>query len=114
MSRRLVTFLFGTVAAFLVTIPVLAKTNSNNTIKATIDLDSSAKLGSKTLTPGEYRVIAEGNQVKFERDGSVVASAPCTMKPLSKKADETAYVLDKGRLIEIQVSGKTEAIDLPS
>ncbi len=114
MSRRLVTFLLATIAGFIVTIPVLAKTNSINTIKAVIDLDSNAKLGSKTLAPGEYRVIAKGNEVKFERDGSVVASVPCTMKELSKKADETAYILDKGRIIEIQVSGKTEAIELAS
>jgi hypothetical protein len=114
MSRRLL-LLFATTAVFaLMAIPSWAKNNSNGSLSATIDLNSKAALNNTTLVPGEYRVVVEGNQAKFEKDGKVVAEVPCTLKTLSTKATQTEFVVDHDRLTEIKVSGKTEAIEFSS
>lgn len=92
--------------------PVWAKPNSNATIMATIDFDSTTKLGSTSLTAGQYDVVAEGNQAKFEREDKIVAVVPCVLKELSSKARHTEFLIDHDQLTEIQVSGKTQAIEL--
>jgi hypothetical protein len=114
MSRRLFSFFFAIVVLTAVTFPVWAKTDSNASIKTTITLYSKVTLGSTSLAPGHYDVTVEGNQAKFEQGGKVVAQVPCTLKTLASKAPQTQFLADQGRMTEIQVSGKTEAIDFPA
>ena len=116
MSRRPLQLFFAIMAVSAMSIPLWAKPkpSSSETIKATIEVSSSTALGSMTLAPGEYHVTATGNQVKFERDGKIVAEVPCTMKDLSSKAQQTEISVDHDRLTEIQVSGKTKAIEFGS
>ena len=114
MSRRMFSFFFAIVVLAAMTSPVWAKTDSNATIKATITLYSKLTLGSTSLAPGEYNVTVEGNQAKFEQKGKVVAQVPCTLKTLASKAAQTEFLADQGRMTEIQVSGRTEAVDFPA
>jgi hypothetical protein len=111
MTRRLFTVFLAIIALAVMTLPALAKPNSNATIKATFDILSTMKVGSTTLAPGHYDVVVEGNQAKFERGGKTVAEVPCTLKNQSTKAQHTQLTGDNGQLSEIQVSGKTQAIE---
>jgi hypothetical protein len=111
MTRRVFSF-FAVVAALAVmTLPALAKANSNATIMATFDVTSATKLGSTTLAPGHYVVEVEGNQAKFRKDGKTVAEVPCTVKELSSKAQQTGFQVDHEQITEIHISGKTQAIE---
>jgi hypothetical protein len=83
-------------------------------LSTSIDLTSATKIQNTQLQPGQYKVIAEGNEAKFEQDGKIVAQVPCTMKMLPNKAKQNRYELDHDRLTEIDVSGKTQAIQFGS
>jgi|SRR5579862_8091703 len=112
MSKRSVLFSAIVMAVFaLMTLPSWARPNSNDTLSANIQLYSAATVNNTTLQPGQYKVIAEGSQAKFEKGGKVVAEVPCTLKTLSSKPPETEFVIDHDQLIEIHVSGKMQAID---
>ncbi len=111
MFRRFLPLFIVAAAVAVMTIPVRAKNNSSDSLTATLDLDSTATINKTTLTPGEYRVVAEGNQARFEKDGKTVAEVPCTLKTLPNKASLSEFVMDHDRLTEIQVAGKTEAIE---
>ena len=116
MTRRLLPFFIAVAVIAVLTIPSWAKDNSSGALTARISLDSATTVNNSntTLEPGEYKVVAEQNQAKFEKDGKVVAEVPCTLKTLSGKAAHTEFSIDQGRLLEIQVSGKTEAIEFSS
>jgi secreted trypsin-like serine protease len=111
MSRRPSLSFPVIIALAAMSLPALAKSNSKATIKTTVDLTSTTKVGSTTLAPGHYEVVVEGNQAKFERDGKTVAEVHCTLKDLSTKAQQTEATADHDQLTEIQVSGKTQAIE---
>src|ERR1700728_1654876 len=96
----------------LLTIPVWARPNSKDNLHATIQVMSAVSLGDKTLQPGEYDVFAQNNNVQFKQDGKLVAEAPYTMKTLPNKAQATEFFTDHDHMTQIQVAGKTEAIDL--
>ena len=116
MTRRVLPFFIAVAVITMITIPSWAKDNSSGALSARISLDSATTVNNSntTLEPGEYRVVAEQNQAKFEKNGKVVAEVPCTLKTLSGKAAYTEFSIDQGRLLEIQVSGKTEAIEFSS
>jgi len=110
MTRRLLPFLSIAVLAMM-TLPVWAKPNSSEALKATVNLTETTTLNNTTLTPGQYKVTAEGNQATFERDGKIVAQIPCTWKTLPNKSEYSAVLTDHHRVLEIDFSGKTQAIE---
>ena len=112
MTRRVSLFFVIIAALAVMTLPALAKSNSNTTLTATFDVTSATKLGSTTLAPGHYVVDVEGTQAKFQKDGKTVAEVPCTVKELSSKAQQTGFRVDNNQMTEIRVSGKTQAIEL--
>lgn len=114
MNMRFVNVLAATALFSFMAVPSWAKSNSNGSLKTTIDLESTTTVRDKTLPPGQYKVIADGNEASFELNGKIVAEVPCSLKTLSSKAPQTAFVLDSNRLTEIQVSGKTQAIEFAS
>jgi hypothetical protein len=114
MSRRLLPLFIAAVAFAVVTIPAWSKSSSSNSINVTITLAQKANVNTTTLDPGDYKVVVEGTQAKFEKDGKVIAEVPCTLKTLSTKALQTETAIDHDQLTEIQVSGKTEAIEFSS
>ncbi len=88
-----------------------AKSDSGDAITATITLTATTTVGGTQLAPGQYKVVVEGNQAKFEQKSKVVAEVPCTLKDISYKPTTTEFVLDHDHISEIQVSGKTKAIE---
>jgi hypothetical protein len=110
MSRLMLAILSVCAVLTLMAAPSWGKTDTNEQLKTTITLSTATKIQNTQLQPGEYKVTAEGNQVKFERDGKVVAQVPCTLKTLSEKARQSEFKTDHDRLTEIDVSGKMQAI----
>jgi hypothetical protein len=113
MSRPFITTIMVFAAWTLVSIPSWGKTASND-LRTTINLDSTTRIANKKLKAGKYKVIAEGKDAKFEQGGKIVAQVPCSMKMLPDKAKQDEFELDHGRLTEIEVSGKTQAIQFGS
>lgn len=111
MSRRWLPVLFAIIALGVTGISATAKTDSSNTISATIDLFSTTTVGTTKLAPGKYKVTADASKATFEQGDKVVAEVPCTLKDVSGKIKETNFITDSGRLTEIQISGKTKTID---
>lgn len=101
-------------AVAAMSISLWAKNDSNDSISATIKITSPTTVGSAKLAPGEYKVSVEGNQAKFQQGGKVVAEVPCTLKDLSAKASQTSFVIEKDQISEIQVSGRTKAVEFSS
>ncbi len=114
MSRPLLFALSVFAAWTLVSVPSWGRPNANDSLTATIDLSSKTTIQNKQLQPGHYKVVAEGNEAKFERNGKIVAEVPCTLKTLSQKAQQDDYQTDQNRLIQIDVSGKMQAITFGS
>jgi len=114
MSRRSFPIFLACMALFATSVSVRAKNDASDTITASIKLTSTTSIGAAKLAPGDYKLIVEGTKAKFEQHGKVVAEVPCTMKDLSSKAMQTSFVGDHDRISEIQVSGKSKAIEFSS
>ena len=105
--------IFLTILAFsAMSVSVWAnKTDPGNTVSGTIRVTATTKVGNTQLAAGEYKVIADENQAKFQKGNKVVAQVPCTLKPLSFMPKATAFVTQNGGISEIQVSGSEMAIE---
>jgi hypothetical protein len=91
--------------------PVFAKS-----VSQTIALTQPAKIGDASLKPGNYKFVADLNsdQVRVEHNGKLVASLVGKTVNLNNKSPYNAVVFNGRRIHEIQISGKTQAIELPS
>jgi hypothetical protein len=87
------------------------KTDPGNAVSGTIRLSTATKVGNARLAAGEYKIIADENQAKFQKGNKVMAEIPCTLKPLSFMPKTTAFVMENGGISEIQVSGSEMAIE---
>jgi hypothetical protein len=104
-------------AVVLFAVPMIAsarpKSETTQVEKKTIDLDSQATVDGKTLTPGKYEVLIEGNKVSFERDGQSVVTAPCDWKTLPYKDPYNSTTFSaKNVLQELQFEGSNQALDV--
>lgn len=111
MSRRVLQFSLAIAVVCVMSIPVLARPNSKESLSTTIDLITAVNIGNKMVEPGEYKVVAENNRARFEKDGKVIAQVPCTLKTLPAKAHDTEVAVDSNQLTEIRISGKTQAME---
>ncbi len=111
MSRRAFPLFLAILALSAMSVSLWAKNDSGETITASIRLTSAASVGGTKLAPGEYKVVVEGNKAKFQQGSKVAAEVPCTVKDLSVKINTTTFVLNGDQISEIQVAGKSKAID---
>ena len=95
-------------------VSVWAKNDSGDTITANVKFTAPTTIGTTQLAPGEYKVIADGSKAKFQQGGKVVAEVPCTLKDFTGKINQPTFILDNNKLTEIQVAGKTKAIEFSS
>jgi hypothetical protein len=99
------------VVAFAV--PVFAKRMSQP-----LEVNQPTQIGSVTLQPGTYRVMADSNSnqvlVKRDRDGKLVATVEGKIVTLPHKSVYGAIVMDGQRVHEIEFAGKTQAIEIPN
>jgi hypothetical protein len=101
-------------AATAMSVSVWAKNDSGDTITANVKLTTTTTVGTTKLAPGDYKVVADGSKAKFEQGNKVIAEVPCTLKDFAGKINETTFVIDHDQMTEIQVSGKTKAIEFSS
>jgi hypothetical protein len=111
MSRRSLPLFLAIVALSVMSVSVWAKNDSGDTITANLKLTATTTIGTTQLPAGEYKVIADGSKAKFQQGSKVVAEVPCTLKDFSGKINQTTFIIDNNKLTEIQVSGKTKAIE---
>jgi hypothetical protein len=111
MSRRVFPIFLAILALSAMSVSVWAKNDSGESITASIKLTSTTSVGGTKLEPGDYKVIVDGNKAKFEKGNKSVAEVPCTVKDLAFKVNTTSFVLDHDQLAEIQVAGKSKAIE---
>jgi len=114
MSRRSLPLFLAIMALTAMSVSVWAKNDSGDTITTNVKFTSTTMVGTTKLAAGEYKVIADGSKAKFQQGSKVVAEIPCTLKDFTGKINETTFVIDKNQLTEIQVSGKTKAIEFSS
>lgn len=101
----------------LIALPVLAsaKPRPENTQmeKKTLELNNPATVDGKTLTPGTYEVMIDGNKVSFDRDGHTVVTAPCNWKAMQFKAPYDSTTISSNHAIkELQFEGSKEALEI--
>lgn len=65
--------------------------------RAEIAIDAPLRVGSVTLSPGNYRVVCDRHEVKFTKSDGKSVQFPCKGRELDKKSDMTvtATALDK-------------------
>jgi len=104
-------------AFVLIAIPVMAspkpKAENPQMERKSLQLDSSATVDGKTLTPGRYEVLIEGNKVSFDHDGHTVATAPCNWKTLQFKPNYDSTTISANHVIqELQFEGSNQALEV--
>ena len=89
------------------TAPAWAK---NQTVD--IRLNKLAAIEGISLRPGKYHIVVyeEGTEVKFIRDGKIVAYVPATWVRLDRKAEHSRFFLNGDAVDEIDFAGKEMAI----
>jgi hypothetical protein len=114
MSRRSLPLFLAIMALTAMSVSVWAKNDSGDSITANVKFTSTTNVGTTKLAPGQYKIIADGSKAKFEQGSKVVAEVPCTLKDFNGKIIDTTFVMDHDQLTEIQVSGKSKAIEFSS
>jgi hypothetical protein len=114
MSRRSLPLFLAIIALAGMSVSVWAKNDAGDSITANVKLTATTTVGTTKLAPGDYKVVVDGGKAKFQQGNKVVAEIPCTLKDFNGKINETTFVLDHDQLTEIQVAGKTKAIEFSS
>ena len=100
---------FAVAAALVLSLPIWARTDS-----AQLVVDHPVTIGAQQLEPGTYNLKANDGekQINVVRadNGKIVASIPCEWVQLAQKARQTEVLFDADRVVEIDFSGKTEAV----
>lgn len=100
-------------AVLALSAPVFAKSMSQPIV-----LNQPATIGSTTLQPGHYKITAnlESDQVlvKNQNNGKLVATVTGKTITLNQKSPYSAVVFNGRSIHELQFSGKTEAIEIPT
>ena len=104
-------------AVALLAIPLFASARSkpSNTQmeKKSMELDKTATVDGKTLTPGKYEVVIEGNKVSFERDGQTVVTARCDWKTMQHKSPYDSKTFSANNvLLELEFEGSSQALEV--
>ncbi len=97
------------IAMLGLSLPMWAGTDS-----AQLVIDHTVTIGTQKLEPGTYNLKAKDGdkQINVVRtdNGKTVASVPCEWVQLAQKARQTEVLFNADRVIEIDFSGKTEAV----
>lgn len=84
----------------------------DKTYTAEWSTSQATMIGHTQIKPGTYKVEAQENQntLNIVRNGKVVAQTSCHWIQLPKKADDTEVDTNHNQIVEVEFSGKTEAI----
>jgi hypothetical protein len=103
-------------AAFMA-LPLFAaakpKPASTQTEKKSVELSTAAIVDGKTLAPGKYEVLVEGNKAVFEHNGQTVVTAPCDWKTMAHKSPYDSVVTSSTNVLqEIDFQGSNQALEV--
>jgi hypothetical protein len=103
--------LLGTIAVIALAFPVWARTDST-----VLHSDGTTIIGQTQLKSGDYNLKVKDNapQLEVTQDGKVVAQVPVKWVTLQKTPTSTEVIMDKGRVVEVDFSGKTQAVKVAS
>jgi hypothetical protein len=89
------------------------KTENSAVMKKSLQLDDRATVDGKTLTPGTYEVLIDGNKVSFERDGKTVVTAPCQWETMPNKSEYNSTTLSATKVLqELEFEGSNRALEV--
>lgn len=102
----------GGLAILALALPVWARPDKPYT--AHWDLNQVTTIGSVQLKPGTYTVqaYAKQNTLDILRGDKMVAQLPCHWIQLPQKASDTEVDTNNNQIVQVQFSGKTEAISV--
>ena len=102
----------GGLAILSLALPVWARPDKPYT--AEWDISQATTIGNTQVKPGTYTVEAHANQNTLDvlRDKKVVAQLPCHWIQLPQKASETEVETNNNQIVQVQFSGKTEAVSV--
>ncbi|HTW22660.1 MAG TPA: hypothetical protein VMD78_03620 [Candidatus Baltobacteraceae bacterium] len=100
----------GGIAVLCLALPVWARPEKPYT--AEWDLSQTTTIGNTQIKPGTYTVEARANENTLDvlHDRKVVAQVPCHWIQLPQKASETEVETNNNQIVQVQFSGKTEAV----
>jgi hypothetical protein len=106
--------LFGGLAILVFALAVWARPDKIYT--AEWNTSQATMIGNTQIEPGTYQIEAHENQNTLDivRGGKVIAQTPCTWIQLPKKARDTEVDTNHNQIVEVEFSGKTEAIRVGS
>lgn len=102
--------LFGGLAILVFAMAVWAR--PDKTYTAQWNTSQATMIGNTQIEPGTYKVEARENQNTLDimRNGKVVAQTSCHWIQLPKKAQDTEVDTNHNQIVEVEFSGKTEAV----
>lgn len=103
--------------AAMMAIPLFAaarpKPASTQMEKKSIDLSTAAVVDGKTLAPGKYEVLIEGNKATFEHDHQTVVTASCDWKTMPQKSPYDSVVTSGNNVLqEIDFQGSNRVLEV--
>jgi len=106
MSSKFLVRIVVLLAVVALAVPVMAKP-----ISKTFNISQPAKLGSSTLSIGEYRLLIDGTKVTVQRSGKVVAEVQGHLEQRETKAHYNSVLLgSQGELREIRFAGDNRVL----
>ncbi len=101
----------------LMAMPLVASARSGATStkveKKSFLLDDPATIDGKTLKPGKYEVVINGNKANFEVNGRTVVTASCNWKTMNFKAPYDSLSISSHKVLqEIQFEGSNKALEV--
>src|ERR1700722_11042369 len=96
----------------LLSLPALTAPAWAKNQTADVRLNQPATIEGISLQPGKYHIVVyeEGTEVKFIRDGKIVAYVLANWVRLDKKAEHSGLLLSGDEVDEIEFAGKEMAI----
>jgi hypothetical protein len=96
----------------LLSLPALTAPAWAKNQTADVRLNKPATIEGISLQPGKYHIVVyeEGTEVKFIRDGKIVAYVLANWVRLDKKAEHSGLLLSGDEVDEIEFAGKEMAI----
>ncbi|MGB7023644.1 MAG: hypothetical protein WBD73_07580 [Candidatus Acidiferrales bacterium] len=83
---------------------------SNSIAKGQFAVAGGEVINGTTLTPGEYKVVANDSTVSFFRGDKLIAQAPIQWKDAAQKMDQNAIVTDAGKVQEVRFKGQNRSV----
>jgi hypothetical protein len=86
-------------------VPALAKPFSTF-----ITVTSTAKIGSLTLEPGEYKIVANESSAKIFKGKKELGEVSCSWTEGTQKAYVDTLIYTDGKITELRLGGKTRIL----